>query len=81
MEVITIKKGMDKHKVRALLQFLKSWDIEAEATPNVSANAQSNYVPFSESRGMWKNRDIDARKLRCEAWGGCFPKNVQDETV
>nr|MBC7613556.1 hypothetical protein [Pseudopedobacter sp.] len=51
----------------ALIQFLKSWDIEAEVKSEkpISKNQK---IEFSLSAGLWKDSDIDANELRKQAW-------------
>jgi hypothetical protein len=72
MTQLTLKTDIDENKLEELLRLLKSWDIEAMVTSNdvIKPKSDSNYEPFSKTRGMWKNRDIDARQLRREAWDG-----------
>jgi hypothetical protein len=68
MVQLTIKPDIDQSKINILLQMLKSWDLEVEAAIT-SAKSNEKYVPFSESFGMWKDRDIDAKELRKQASG------------
>jgi hypothetical protein len=72
MTQLILKSELDKDKLEALLHFLKSWDVEVEVTPDdiIEPESKSDYKPFSKTLGMWKDRDIDARQLRREAWGG-----------
>ena len=67
MQEIILKKNISKSKMDALLQFLKSWDIEAELKSKemTSSNKKSE---FSLSAGIWKDYNIDADQLRKEAW-------------
>jgi hypothetical protein len=75
--LIALKTEVDQKKLDALVQFLKSWDIDAEIQPASTRSKRTldpNYVPFSESLGMWKDRDdIDARKLRKKILRGYAP--------
>ncbi|OAV75887.1 hypothetical protein Barb7_00467 [Bacteroidales bacterium Barb7] len=68
MVQLTITPDIDQSKMDVLLQLLKSWNVKAEIalTP---AKSDENYIPFSESFGMWKDRNIDAKELRAQASG------------
>ena len=66
MQEIILKKNISKSKMDALLQFLKSWDIEAELKSKEMTS--SNKSEFSLSAGIWKDYNIDADQLRKEAW-------------
>ena len=50
----------------ALLNFLKSWDIEAEL--KTSPTIEKKNSDFSLSAGMWKDYTVDAKELRIQAW-------------
>ena len=75
MTQLILKNDINPFQLDALLQFLHAWDIEAEALPStthVEAKrpiAAKTNDPFSELRGMWKDRDIDAKELRRQASG------------
>ncbi|WP_056928777.1 hypothetical protein [Candidatus Symbiothrix dinenymphae] len=68
MVQLTIKPDIDQRKMNILLQMLQSWDLEVEATI-AAVNSNKKYVPFSDSFGMWKDSNIDAKKLRKQASG------------
>jgi hypothetical protein len=68
MVQLTIKPDIDQSKMNILLQMLQSWNLEVETTIN-TVNSSQKYVPFSESFGMWKDRNIDAKELRRQASG------------
>lgn len=66
MQQIILKKDIDKAKIDALLNFLKTWNIEAELkTSSIKAKEESE---FSLSTGLWKDYNIDANELRSKAW-------------
>jgi hypothetical protein len=76
MTQLILKNDIQPHQLNSLLQLLQSRGIEAEVLPaamdakeNVVTAAETPYDAFSESIGMWKDRDIDAKKLREQAWG------------
>jgi hypothetical protein len=72
MTQIILKNQIGQEKLETLLFLLKSWEIDAEVKNNdiTQSDAKSNYKLFSKTRGMWKDREIDARQLRREAWNG-----------
>ena len=60
--ILTIK---DDKKVSFLMELLKQFDfIEI----NQSEQKQDKNYNFFASAGMWKNREIDAKQLRKQAW-------------
>jgi hypothetical protein len=72
MTQIILKNQIERKKLETLLFLLKSWEIDAEVnnTDITQSKSKSNHELFSKTRGMWKNREIDARQLRREAWNG-----------
>jgi hypothetical protein len=83
MTHLILKSDINPFQLDALLKFFHAWNIEAETLPaatptkvkeSVVAKPEEPYVAFSESFGMWKDRDIDAKKLRRMALGKRFPK-------
>ena len=58
---------IDKKKLDFIIFFLKSWDIDLEVK-NVKTETDSEKDIFAEVRGIWVNRDIDAKTLRKQAW-------------
>ena len=67
MVEIILKNNIEKSKIDALLQFLKSWNIDAELKKNVRPVVREK-ADFSLSAGIWKNYSIDASELRKQAW-------------
>jgi hypothetical protein len=72
MTQIILKNQIERKKLETLLFLLKSWEIDAEVNNNniTQSKSKSNHALFSTTRGMWKDREIDARQLRREAWNG-----------
>jgi hypothetical protein len=66
MQEIIFKKKISKTKMDALIQFLKSWDIDAEVKTKKEVINESN--EFSLSVGLWKDYEVDAKELRKQAW-------------
>lgn len=66
MQQLIIKNDIEQSKIDALLQFLKSWDIDAEfKSSSLAIKKKDN---FSLSAGMWKDYDLNASELRNQAW-------------
>ncbi len=67
MVQLILKNDIGQNKINALLNFLKSWDIDAElkiTTPQKTKKKSD----FSLSTGIWKDYNIDANDLRKKAW-------------
>ncbi len=67
MVEIILKSDIEERKIEALLQFLKSWNIDAELKRNAEPVVRKK-SGFSLSAGIWKNYSIDAKELRKQAW-------------
>lgn len=66
MHQLILKKNIDKSNMNALVNFLKSRDIEFEfKTTKIKDNEVKD---FSLSVGLWQDYDIDANELRNKAW-------------
>ena len=64
MQKITLTIKDDK-KVNFLMELLKQFDfIEI----NISGQKKDEDYNFFASAGLWKNREINAEKLRRQAW-------------
>jgi len=63
---LVFKNEIQQEKMDALLHFLRVWDIDIEIKKTPNANKTNN--DFSLSAGLWKDYDIDATKLRKQAW-------------
>jgi hypothetical protein len=64
---IILKNKLNKHKMDTLIQLLKSWNVEVELK-ETKIKKTNNDVPFSLSKGIWKEYDVDANLLRKQAW-------------
>lgn len=67
MVEIIFKNDIEKSKLDALLQFLKSWNIDAELKRKKDPVVKKK-IGFSLSAGIWKNYKVDAGELRKQAW-------------
>jgi hypothetical protein len=67
LQQLIIKKDIGKIKMDALLNFLKSWDIDAELITKPETKKQSE-SDFSLSFGIWKDYEISGTELRSQAW-------------
>ena len=66
MVELVLKNEIKQEKMDALLHFFRVWDIDIEIKKKPNANKPDN--DFSLSAGIWKDYDIDATKLRKQAW-------------
>jgi hypothetical protein len=67
MTQLIFKKDLEQNKLEALLEFLKTWNIEAEI--KISTPKKGNKQPnFSMASGIWKDYTIEANELRKNAW-------------
>lgn len=67
MQHLIFKKNLSRSKMKALLNFLKSWGIDAE----LKTNAEFAYKvksDFSLSAGLWEDIKVDSSELRKQAW-------------
>jgi hypothetical protein len=71
MTQLILKTDIDRTKLDVLLSLLKTWNIDAEVQPSrpAGAAAEKSGDEFPLTFGLWKDRDIDARELRRQAWG------------
>lgn len=72
MTQITFKNDIDQNKIDALLHFLRSWDIDAEVSYNMTEKKRAEKdTTLTLSVGLWEGRDINDKQLREQAWGTC----------
>nr|WP_315424671.1 hypothetical protein [uncultured Pedobacter sp.] len=67
MTAIILKDNLEQRKIDALLNFLKSWDIDAELRIT-NAEKSTEVIEFSLSKGIWSDYDINSEELRDKAW-------------
>ena len=67
MTAIILKDNLEQRKIDALLNFLKSWDIDAELRIT-DAEKSAEVVEFSLSKGIWSDYDVNTEELRDKAW-------------
>ncbi|RLJ74900.1 hypothetical protein [Pedobacter alluvionis] len=67
MTEIILKDNLEQRKIDALLNFLKSWDIDAELRIT-NAEKSTEVIEFSLSKGIWSDYDINSEELRDKAW-------------
>ena len=63
MTELILKNKIDKKRLDSIVFFLKSWDIDVEIR-TVSPKKEKKEKLFSESFGMWADRDIDIKDIR-----------------
>jgi hypothetical protein len=64
---LILKDNLEKSKIDALLNFLKSWNVDVELKVTRSETKRKR-VSFSLSEGIWKDYQIDSNELRRQAW-------------
>jgi len=67
MTAIILKDKIEQGKIDALLNFLKSWDIDAELRITDSEKSAKTF-DFSLSKGIWSDYNIDSKELRGKSW-------------
>ncbi|WP_143009004.1 hypothetical protein [Pedobacter terrae] len=67
MTAIILKNNIEQRKIDALLDFLKSWDIDAELKTTDKLEP-SDAAEFSLSQGIWSDYDVNSEELRDQAW-------------
>jgi len=68
MTELVLKNRVSKQKLDSIVHFLKMLNVDAEIKkPARRKNLKKD--PFAEVRGIWADRDIDAKTLRKKAWG------------
>lgn len=67
MTAIILKDNVEQRKIDALLDFLKSWDIDAELK-TTNTEKSTEVTEFSLSEGIWSDYDINSEELREKAW-------------
>ena len=63
MTELILKNRIDRQRLNSIVIFLKSWGIDAEIKTNTIPKIKVE-EPFSQSFGMWEDRDIDIKKIR-----------------
>ena len=69
MTQIVLRNNIDTMQMNVLKGLFNSWNVAIEIKEEKKAEAKSFSQLFSKTRGMWQDYDIDANKLRNEAWG------------
>jgi len=64
MTELILKNKVDRQKLNSIVIFLKTWGIDAEIKTTADPKKEYAEEPFSQSFGMWANRDIDIKKIR-----------------
>ena len=63
MTELVLKGKIDRKKLDSIVNFLRSWDIDVEIKESATKEEGENTI-FSESFGMWADRDIDVKAIR-----------------
>ena len=64
MTELVLKSKIDRKKLDSIIIFLKLWGIDAEIKTTAKTKKTDTKDLFSESFGMWADRDIDIKKIR-----------------
>jgi len=64
MTELVLKNKINRQKLDSIIIFLKSWGIDAEIKTTDKSKKEDTKELFSESFGMWADRDIDIKKIR-----------------
>lgn len=67
MTELILKKDLDEKKMKALLAFLKSWEIDVELKTTVRKTTKK-VQEFSLAKGLWEDYQINSTELRKQAW-------------
>jgi hypothetical protein len=67
MTQLILKSRIDHQKLNSIVVFLKSWGIDAEVKTNSTPRTKVE-DPFSQSFGMWADREIDLKKIRQDVY-------------
>jgi len=80
MTELILKTKVERKKLNSILIFLKSWGIDAEIKTTVTPKEADTEKPFSQSFGMWENRDVDIKKIRQKSYER-RTKTYNDDTL
>ena len=64
MTELVLKNKINRQKLDSIVIFLKSWGIDVEIKTASKSKKTDVKELFSESFGMWADRDIDIKKIR-----------------
>lgn len=67
MTEIILKEDIGQKKLNALLDFIKSLNVDAEVLKEGRIQTTKGLL-FESTRGIWKDHKIDAEVLRFKAW-------------
>jgi len=68
MTELVLKNKVSKQKLDSIIYFLRMLNVDAEIKKSTPKKVTKK-DPFAEVRGIWADRDIDAKTLRKQAWG------------
>jgi len=68
MTELILKSDLDRQKLNSIIIFLNSWGVDAEIKKTETSKDRNAEDPFSQSFGMWANRDIDIKEIRENAY-------------
>jgi hypothetical protein len=68
MQQLILKQELSQSKIDALISFLKSWGVDAEVKSSIKSSKTIQTTEFNLNTSIWKDRDIDSKELRNQAW-------------
>jgi hypothetical protein len=68
MQQLILKQELSQSKIDALISFLKSWGVDAEVKSSIKSSKTIQTTEFNLNTSIWKDRDIDSKELRKQAW-------------
>jgi len=68
MTELVLKNRISKQKLDSIIYFLRMLNVDVEIKNSASKKVVKK-DPFANVRGIWADRDIDAKTLRKQAWG------------
>ena len=68
MTQIKFKSGINPAQMNILLSLFNSWNVEAEVLQETSGKQRKKHALFSETFGIWADRDIDIKEIRRKSY-------------
>ena len=63
MTELILKNRIDRQRLNSIVTFLKAWGVDAEIKTTATSKIKVK-EPFSQSFGMWADRDINIKTIR-----------------
>jgi hypothetical protein len=66
---ILLQNSIDNMQMNVLMGLFNSWNVDVVIKDEKKLDTKTLSKRFARTRGMWKDYNIDAKKLRRDAWG------------